>query len=582
MKFEKFKELRENAIRKLGLNEDAELSEYKTALNETELEADNWGDFFFDLLRSMRNISRLKAWYTVYNKKRLKLYMAKVNLQQQTKANTVKQEEKAKEAGEKMLAGAKDPKQKEALEAKIKQQISMIKKKTELTTKKQIAKISAQEKDLDAWMRRKEDKNELKINYIARKWTYTKDLADANLEYSKGKAELDAIKKFFPDSDPKKLEGIMKGATEDQKKKEAKAEEVKKKADELQKQTEEANKEKMEEFKKEFEPKMAEFNKATSEFEAAADEVLMDKEKLVEIKKMIEESDDDEEKETLRGEIEKGEEAVKESKKKMVKARKAANEIKDSISMEKAKKIGMDKGFQQLFDEWQKKQDEFKEELASLDDKEAEGGKEDKDKDKEKGEADTEAIKKEIEAAKEEYDKAQEAEKQAAEGDDNAKKTETKKATVQAKIKWLQGKQKLAKAEKDDEKAQGFADEIGEEMKKIQDIDKEGKEKGEKDEQKKRESEEKRKELEKKISSAEKKIEELKEKDPEKAEKIKANVDKLYDKLDKLDKESNESEYMSKLLEIEGEIDVLLLELEEPTKKKTMKFADFLEMKKNK
>ena len=76
----------------------------------------------------------------------------------------------------------------------------------------------------------------------------------------------------------------------------------------------------------------------------------------------------------------------------------------------------------------------------------------------------------------------------------------------------------------------------------------------------------KKDELIKDIESATKKALELRKTSPEKAEKIQANIDKMKSDLDKLDESVNESVYISKLMEIQAGMRVIMLELNEALK----------------
>ncbi len=83
--------------------------------------------------------------------------------------------------------------------------------------------------------------------------------------------------------------------------------------------------------------------------------------------------------------------------------------------------------------------------------------------------------------------------------------------------------------------------------------------------QKARETKYKKDELIKDIESATKKALELKKDNPKKA-KILANIDKMKADLDKLDESVNESVYISKLMEIQAGMRVIMLELNEALK----------------
>ena len=76
----------------------------------------------------------------------------------------------------------------------------------------------------------------------------------------------------------------------------------------------------------------------------------------------------------------------------------------------------------------------------------------------------------------------------------------------------------------------------------------------------------KKDELIKDIESATKKALELRKTSPEKAEKIQANIDKMKSDLDKLDESVNESVYISKLMEMQAGMRVIMLELNEALK----------------
>jgi hypothetical protein len=108
--------------------------------------------------------------------------------------------------------------------------------------------------------------------------------------------------------------------------------------------------------------------------------------------------------------------------------------------------------------------------------------------------------------------KAEEAKAAAKVEYDKVKDGEDKKAIIQAKIKFLQAQQKIAKIKGDDEAYQGFGDEIGVEMQKIQDLDKGGEdtEEGPSTEKDVKEFLQRIKEEKLELSKERKKLEELK------------------------------------------------------------------------
>lgn len=118
----------------------------------------------------------------------------------------------------------------------------------------------------------------------------------------------------------------------------------------------------------------------------------------------------------------------------------------------------------------------YEEELNSW--KEKADGKSDNEETEGKGEEETKSDDKKIELAEQEVDTAKsdvdtaKGEKEKSdEGDDEAAKIDAEINVVKSEIKWRQAKQKVAKLKGDDEQYQGFGDDIGKDMEKIQSLE---------------------------------------------------------------------------------------------------------------
>ena len=129
-----------------------------------------------------------------------------------------------------------------------------------------------------------------------------------------------------------------------------------------------------------------------------------------------------------------------------------------------------------------------------------------------------ELAEKAVETAKSDVDTAKGEQEKINKGDDENAKLDAEKDVIQAEIKWRQAKQAVAKLKGDDENYQGYGDDIGKDMEKIQEIEKKKKELADKkesegDSPEVKEKKEKVGKLKKEVEDLKSALEDVKDKD---------------------------------------------------------------------
>ena len=606
MKFDEFKKLREKAIEINGLDESADLIEYKDSIHEASEavnEMEDIGDFFFGHLKAMKSLAILIARYPMTAKKK-----TKIELKAYEKVKTVELKgEKAKEVQRDKLKEVwklkieKLPQEKHAAAREIaKKNIDQKMSFFDQRIKAEVSKVNSKSRDdinqVSAKWDRIQGRNELPRKVWNDRWNAAKARIDGNAEADLIEGKI-AIEEKYSDGEngsiDKQIERFQKKAKEEKEEAEEKAKEAEEKAKAEEKEQFDKLDDEAKEVFLEMQPILNDFINSTSKYEAATAEVISTF-KEINLEKDDYKKMDDEEKESNKDDhkqtLSKLEEELKTYKEEVKEHKKTANTSKDELKSKRdaAEKAGLWPAVQKQIDTFSAKQEDYRNSLElqgdSVEPEENSGESEDSTKEEKVTRAKEELNKHQtdvLDKYKDDLDIATSADEP-----DKNKISELETQVLQAEIQKSKLQYTLTKLEDEE----GVNDKLKEISDKINDLTDElqaKKSKGGEDEeggsdnQKKKETDQKREELKNKIESGESKVAELKDKDPDKAAKIQKNIDNLKDKLEALDKDPNESANFGILDKLHEAMDLILLELNNSLQAKT-KFAEFLEMKKNK
>jgi hypothetical protein len=642
MKFNEFNKIREKAIEISGLDESANLIDYKESIpeaintinetGETGAGSEDISDFFFGHLRSMKSLAVRRTRYPMIMAKKHSIEMKAYEKTKLIEAKAGESRDAYKENLEKpwktKLAALPIEKRKLARET-MKVAIDKKMEFFDAKVKAQVQKINAAKNaDItrisDRWAR-VEERNKLPRQVWSHRWAASKARidGDADVKLIEDKITIDekysdkeggSIDKQIEDAQKRAKQSKTNTKAEEAAAEEAAAKEEKMQFDNLGEDAKQAI--------AEIKPILDVFINATSKYEAAAADVISPLKELEQVNTDYKNLKQDEKdpailskaKDEHKSAVDKLNTEIAEAKNKLAEAKKEANQAVGDMKGKKdmAEKAKMWDAIQSQIDEWSETQSEHKNNASRYEaapDKEETVAADDNDdnavtpKEKEKAQQLVDAAEQEEEKHQTDVAKPIKNDLEAAKAKDPKDENEIAELESQVENNEIQAIQLKLKTAQLKAKAKGVSKDEDETYKKIMKelVDKkeevqarkaaaktntkpeksDDKKSGDENvEQKKKETEQKRTELEGKISSGEAKIKEIGDADPDKVKKIQSNVDALKDKLSNLDKDPKESSYTETLDKLHEEMDLILSELNGMSLPKTLKFNEFLNLKK--
>ena len=607
MKFDEFKKLREKAIEINGLDESVDLNEYKDSIHEASEavnEMEDIGDFFFGHLKAMKSLAILIARYPMIAKRKnniaIKAYEKVKSIEH--KANDKREayrdslEQKWRDKINKLPLEKRDI-AREAMKNDVNGKIDLFNQKVNAEVKKiNIKSRNAENSVNDKWDRI-QGRNELPRKIWNNRWNASKARIDGNAEVDLIESKIEIDERYSDKesgSMDQQIERLRKKAQKEKAESEVKAKEAEARAKAEEAEQFDNLDDDTKEIFQELQPILNDFINASAKYVSVAGDITNslsefdnEKDDFNKLSDEDKESNKEDHKET----INKLKEEISKSKEELAEAKKEANEAKNKLKdkKESASKAGMWDSIQKQIADFNKSQDDYKRDSSgselNLDEPEENSGESEDGTKEEKVTRAKEELNKHQTDVLDKYKDDLDIATSADEPDKN-KIAELETQVLQAEIQKSKLQYTLTKLEDEE----GVNDKLKEISDKINDLTDElqaKKSKGGEDEeggsdnQKKKETDQKREELKNKIESGESKVAELKDKDPDKAAKIQKNIDNLKDKLEALDKDPNESANFGILDKLHEAMDLILLELNNSLQAKT-KFAEFLEMKKNK
>ena len=607
MKFDEFKKLREKAIEINGLDESADLIEYKDSIHEASEavnEMEDIGDFFFGHLKAMKSLAILIARYPMIAKRKnniaIKAYEKVKSIEHKAKdkreAYRDSLEQKWRDKINKLPLEKRDI-AREAMKNDVNGKIDLFNQKVNAEVKKiNIKSRNAENSVNDKWDRI-QGRNELPRKIWNNRWNASKARIDGNAEVDLIESKIEIDERYSDKesgSMDQQIERLRKKAQKEKAESEVKAKEAEARAKAEEAEQFDNLDDDTKEIFQELQPILNDFINASAKYVSVAGDIINslsefdnEKDDFNKLSDEDKESNKEDHKET----INKLKEEISKSKEELAEAKKEANEAKNKLKdkKESASKAGMWDSIQKQIADFNKSQDDYKRDSSgselNLDEPEENSGESEDSTKEEKVTRAKEELNKHQTDVLDKYKDDLDIATSADEPDKN-KIAELETQVLQAEIQKSKLQYTLTKLEDEE----GVNDKLKEISDKINDLTDElqaKKSKGGEDEeggsdnQKKKETDQKREELKNKIESGESKVAELKDKDPDKAAKIQKNIDNLKDKLEALDKDPNESANFGILDKLHEAMDLILLELNNSLQAKT-KFAEFLEMKKNK
>lgn len=381
MKFNKFKEIKSKAIEILDLDESAKLSDYKEAINEAINEAEqelnergggdgpaDIGDYFFDLIRSMRNYGKLRAKYKMYQRKKIKNEGTIEKAEKTSKFEIEKEQEEYVEGvqtkSEAMQKAANDEEGRKQIQDDAAKSKDVGKNKIatagDLKLKKLTGRLKASMSTADENWGTYELDNTPPLTWMAKRWSAQKALSDADYEYNKAKLFADIGLEFDPENKDFATKTIKEGTEKSNKKKE-KAKELEAKTAEEQAAAEDKFTEEEKEAMAEVQPMLTKFIGYVSEYEVLAKAIDEELKKSVSDKKEELKKEESEDKKTsISNKIKKLEETIKKRTDDLKDIQKDANKAKDDIPTGKLKKAKLEDKLNDMLKNWEDVQAEHK------------------------------------------------------------------------------------------------------------------------------------------------------------------------------------------------------------------------------
>lgn len=383
MKFNEFKKIREKAIEINGLNESADLNEYKDSIHEAieaVNEMEDIGDFFFGHLKAMKSLGILRARYPMIAKRKnnivLKAYEKVKSIEHKAKdkreAYRDSLEQKWRDKINKLPLEKREI-AREAMKNDVNGKIDLFNQKVDAEVKKvNIKSRNAENSVSDKWDRI-QGRNELPRKVWSDRWTASKARLDGNYEVDliEGKIE---IEERYNDKESgsmdQQIERLRKKAQKEKADSEVKAKEAEARAkaeeeeqfDELDDNTKEAL--------KELQPILNDFINAISKYESIATDIEnsygeIDNEKDDYNKLSSEEKE--ESKEEYKETISKLKSDIKSSNAELIQSRKDANLAKSKLDEKKdaAKKAGFWESIQKQIAAFNSAQENHKRNIGS-------------------------------------------------------------------------------------------------------------------------------------------------------------------------------------------------------------------------
>ena len=378
MKFDEFKKIREKAIEINGLDESADLNEYKDSIHEAieaVNEMEDIGDFFFGHLKAMKSIAILRARYPMIAKRKnnivIKAYEKVKSIEHKAKdkreAYRDSLEQKWRDKINKLPLEKRDI-AREAMKNDVNGKIDLFNQKVDAEVRKVNTKSRNAENSVSDKWDRIQGRNELPRKIWSDRWTASKARIDGNVEVDLIEAKI-AIEERYSNKESgsmdQQIERLRKKAQKEKADSEVKAKEAEARAKAEEAEQFDNLDDDTKEIFQELQPILNDFINASAKYDSVAGDITnslsefdTEKDDFNKLSDEDKESNKEDHKET----INKLKEEISKSKEELAEAKKEANEAKNKLKdkKESASKAGMWDSIQKQIADFERSQNDYK------------------------------------------------------------------------------------------------------------------------------------------------------------------------------------------------------------------------------